>query len=424
MKALSVLALALASLWLVPAALAVPPANDDFADAEVLGPGLPVAVTRTNVEATKEAGEPAVGSSSSKESVWFEWVAPSTGFVTVGACNGQIDTTLGIFTGTAVSSLVKVVEGNANEGPHCPFRGSEFTFKSTAGTSYKIGVAGEAFFPPGGTKPVTEGEFELRIEATPLPGNDDFQNAALFQGEIEEEPGGERFYIATGLGFNWGATKQAGEPNHAGDPGGASVWYSWTAPESGFARINACCGPPPLLGVYAGGAMGSLVLVEPTPDPLFGPGYVVSAGTAYRIAVDGKFDAGAGAAAMGSFEIKVFMQLPARPQLPAPTASLPPDRTPPNTTIRKRILRSLPPVVVLRFDSNEDGSTFRCKLDKRPFASCRQPFKKFRNLRPGRHTFKVVAIDAAGNVDPSPAVARFTIAATSSKAGRSASAPR
>src|SRR5213593_4436723 len=31
-------------------------------------------------------------------------------------------------------------------------------------------------------------------------------------------------------GTNVEATKEAGEPNHAGNAGGKSVWYSWTAP--------------------------------------------------------------------------------------------------------------------------------------------------------------------------------------------------
>jgi hypothetical protein len=32
---------------------------------------------------------------------------------------------------------------------------------------------------------------------------------------------------------NAGATKETGEPNHADDRGGRSVWYTWTAPFSG-----------------------------------------------------------------------------------------------------------------------------------------------------------------------------------------------
>ncbi len=32
------------------------------------------------------------------------------------------------------------------------------------------------------------------------------------------------------IGSNVGATKEPGEPDHAGDPGGLSVWWTWTAP--------------------------------------------------------------------------------------------------------------------------------------------------------------------------------------------------
>jgi hypothetical protein len=48
------------------------------------------------------------------------------------------------------------------------------------------------------------------------------------------------------------------------------------------------------------------------------------------------------------------------------------------------------------FRSNEAGSTFRCKLDKKKATRCKSP-RTYRRLKPGRHTFRVWAIDAAGN---------------------------
>ena len=60
------------------------------------------------------------------------------------------------------------------------------------------------------------------------------------------------------------------------------------------------------------------------------------------------------------------------------------------------------------FTSSERGSTFRCKLDRRPFRRCTSP-KTYRNLRPGRHTFRVVATDRAGNRDRTPAVFVFRV---------------
>jgi hypothetical protein len=61
-----------------------------------------------------------------------------------------------------------------------------------------------------------------------------------------------------------------------------------------------------------------------------------------------------------------------------------------------------------KFTSNEPGSTFQCKLDKRKFKPCSSP-KKYKHLSDGKHKFKVRAVDKAGNVDASPAKKKFTI---------------
>src|SRR5687767_3871309 len=37
---------------------------------------------------------------------------------------------------------------------------------------------------------------------------------------------------------NVGASKQPGEPSHAGDAGGRSVWWAWTAPFTGSVIMN------------------------------------------------------------------------------------------------------------------------------------------------------------------------------------------
>jgi hypothetical protein len=383
-------------------AFAATPANDDFADAEDLGSTLPVNIARSNVEATKETGEPfdvfAAG-----HSVWFEWEAPGDGFVTVGTCDASFTTRLRVFTGTALISLTEVVSGNDDEGPHCPDEGREFTFRATSGTAYKVAVDGSGF--SFGPPPVTEGEFTLRIEATPSPTNDDFQNAVSLDGQTSGEPGGERIYRASALGYTWGAGKEAGEPNHGGNVGGASVWYAWTAPASGSARITACCGWLPLLGVYTGSSVGGLISAELAPGPALAANVAVNAGVTYRIAVDGEFDSGSGFAKTGSFGLTALMQLPSESE--GPSANTPPsppaDVTRPKTTMGKRTLRGRR--AVFRFTSNEHGR-FRCKLDKRLFAECRSP-KIYRNVKPGRHIFRVFAIDDAGNRDRSPAVARF-----------------
>jgi hypothetical protein len=394
------------ALW-APTAFATAPADDDFANAQALPAGLPAEITGSNAGATKETGE-LVSFFAAGHSVWFKWQATNTGFVTVGSCNDSFHAILGVFEGTSVASLTKVVSGNSNEGPHCPFTESEFTFKATSGNSYEIAVDGDAFYVPPAQPPITQGEFTLRIEATPLPVNDAFQSAGTLEGEFGAE-GADRFYSAHALGFNWGATKEAGEPDHNGDPGGASVWYSWTAPESGVAQVSVCCPMLSSFGIYVGDTVDALSAVGEGSSFTSLP---VTAGTTYRIAVDGGFDPGAGAAWMGRFGLSVSMYLPSVSQPdPSPSSALQTEAIPPSTTVYGRRLMPGKRKAIFTFGSSEPGGRFRCKLDGHPFAACNSP-KSYSGLTPGRHTFAVAAVDAAGNQDPTPASTRFEISKT------------
>ena len=80
------------------------------------------------------------------------------------------------------------------------------------------------------------------------------------------------------------------------------------------------------------------------------------------------------------------------------------DLTRPNTTITGR-----PPAstrsrsATFRFTSNEAGSKFQCRHMSGPWTACSSP-KTYRGLGVGMHTFRVRAIDAAGNMDSTAAV--------------------
>ena len=63
--------------------------------------------------------------------------------------------------------------------------------------------------------------------------------------------------------------------------------------------------------------------------------------------------------------------------------------------------------VAFRFFATESGSSFRCKLDRKPYRPCTPP-RAYR-VKLGRHTFRVFAIDAAGNRDRTPAVFKFRV---------------
>lgn len=77
------------------------------------------------------------------------------------------------------------------------------------------------------------------------------------------------------------------------------------------------------------------------------------------------------------------------------------DTVAPNATITKRpkpklrLRRGGRVRVAFEFTAPEAGSTFRCKLDGQPEGSCSSP-KTYRVGR-GKHTFRVYAIDQAGN---------------------------
>src|SRR4051794_32163459 len=61
------------------------------------------------------------------------------------------------------------------------------------------------------------------------PPNDAFASAIALTGAQSLTPT---------TGNNTGATKEPGEPEHVGDHGGASLWYSWTATFDGQITFN------------------------------------------------------------------------------------------------------------------------------------------------------------------------------------------
>ncbi|HEX6115548.1 MAG TPA: S8 family serine peptidase, partial [Solirubrobacterales bacterium] len=61
-----------------------------------------------------------------------------------------------------------------------------------------------------------------------------------------------------------------------------------------------------------------------------------------------------------------------------------------------------------RFRSDEPGSTFECKYDRKPFKPCTSP-RKLKRVKVGRHKFLVRATDGVGNVDTSAAKKRWRV---------------
>jgi hypothetical protein len=87
----------------------------------------------------------------------------------------------------------------------------------------------------------------------------------------------------------------------------------------------------------------------------------------------------------------------------------PPPNVAPHTKLRKHPgKKTRMRTARFSFSSNEPGSRFRCKLDRRRFRSCRSP-AVYRRLKPGGHVFRVVAVDSSGAADPTPATFRWKV---------------
>lgn len=119
-----------------------------------------------------------------------------------------------------------------------------------------------------------------------VPANDNFANAVVID-----------LGTATSIslaGHNTNATKEGGEPNHASNAGGSSVWWRWTAPAAGSVILDTRGSVyDTTLGVYTGSSVSALTLVAGDDDIQDGivqaseVTFNVTAGTTYQIAVDG-----------------------------------------------------------------------------------------------------------------------------------------
>ena len=256
---------------------APPPANDDFANAQVIS-GKEGTVAGTNVNATLEDGEPTHADTGGDASVWYRWTAPATGSVSFSTQGSDFDTVLAVYTGTAVDDLTEVASNDdAGIGTQ-----SVVHFHADAGQTYYIAVDGTDY---GGI--TAQGKIVLTwLLANGRPPNDDFVHAQVLLG-----PAGRV------TGTNVQATKEPGEPNHAGDVGGKSVWYRWTAPGSGTVTFTTANSDfDTLLAVYTGRSANAntvrtlrLVASNDDEDILLTSSveFQATAGVTYYIAVDG-----------------------------------------------------------------------------------------------------------------------------------------
>jgi hypothetical protein len=120
-----------------------PPANDHYSNATDIN----LATDQTQVAgnsyyATKESGEPNhdPGDGFGGASVWWKWMAPNYGRMTITTRYSHFDTLLGIYTGSSVDALSLI--GTNDDVETGVIRYSTLTFNASAGTVYYIAVDG------------------------------------------------------------------------------------------------------------------------------------------------------------------------------------------------------------------------------------------------------------------------------------------
>jgi hypothetical protein len=135
---LAVLCVAAGGLCVVPgAAVANPPSNDDFANADDLGAGATASASGTNLDATAEPGEPDHDGFTAGPSVWYRWTAPGDGAVKIDTCGSDFDTVLAVYGGSAIDALTSL----ASNDDECDVQ-SRVRFNATGGMTYRIAVDG------------------------------------------------------------------------------------------------------------------------------------------------------------------------------------------------------------------------------------------------------------------------------------------
>lgn len=140
-----------------------PLVNNDFANAILLG--TPANLAGNNTGANTQQGEPTFQSGSGQTTIlwgatlWYRWVAPFNGTVTMATLGSTLNTVLSVYTGAAVNGLTLV---QRNDDTADGGTASLVSFAAVAGTTYQIQVGGfQTGFGRGAV--VALGPFQLNL---------------------------------------------------------------------------------------------------------------------------------------------------------------------------------------------------------------------------------------------------------------------
>jgi hypothetical protein len=238
------------------------PPNDDFANATPLS-GRRVTLKADLAYATQESGEALVFPEGWNygHTVWFTWVPPRSGQALVRRLAGAAYAKINLFRGADLAGLI------------CLQQDGYVPFEVQGGEPLHICVDHN-----GGGPDATTLEIALNVP----PENDDFDKAVTLTEAVPSVGS-----------WNFGATRQYGEPNHNGQFGGRSVWFRWIAQAAGHAEVSLSGDiATNMLAVYEGATLNGLIPIAASTSALTNSAsFQAVAGHTYQIAVDGAYGA-------------------------------------------------------------------------------------------------------------------------------------
>lgn len=336
------------SVTLVPA-----PENDDFVNRTILA-GNSLSVSSVVAQATIEPGESFHGNSVFQlQSLWWGWTAPDSEFLTLTVnYTGFPAPRLAVYQGSAVDVLTLITNNQGTNPVRVSFpvtSGVEYQIAVSSstllptpiqleltrkrpptidwsnptsdvvaalgGTQLLSAVAEDAdgsiervdFFAGGvivGSDSSPPYSLELTnlaygtqiISATALDNDGlmTWSRVLLVEVPQENDAFANRFILSgfpvTAYGTNDGATREFGEPLHAGQDGSGSVWWRWMAEQDGpVVVVTRSTDTRLTLGIYTGDSLESLTPIGSAAIPVANDRAVrfnAVAGTEYNIAVD------------------------------------------------------------------------------------------------------------------------------------------
>lgn len=241
-------------------ALAVPPPNDNFANALIIV-GPQASVSAVVSDATRQSGESRLNGD---RTVWWKWTAPASGRVTLDVSHGDFARAfLAVYTGDSLDHLSMVAANN--DGLNTSSAEPVIEFQVAQGTTYRIAAAKSGGGAFGALFTV---RLDLSLKPNALPGSVVGKSFA----EREVLVGSD----AMGVGNNVESAQ--------------ALWWTWTPSANGVITLDTLgSDSDTVLSVYVGTGLDNLLPVRrnngTSNSTLSYLQFQVGAGLTYQIAV-------------------------------------------------------------------------------------------------------------------------------------------